>query len=214
MADVGQAAGSLAPKRRRWSLGWTCGLLAAVPLVACAIAAVAVRAVVPASDVVRGFEPSPMMAAIGLACAALHATWFASRLERLRRDKGGVIGVRARPAWAIASRAQAVLAAAIVCGPVFGLVAYQVGDLVNVAADRSEYAFATVEAKEHVLSWRCAWRLRASGPDMASGTSICVDSAMWQRVAVGNDLALVKFTSAAGTQIQWAPESPAGGRHD
>lgn len=59
-------------------------------------------------------------------------------------------------------------------------------------------------------------QLRASGRDVADGTSICVDQALWERVAVGNQLALIKVRSEFGRQIQWEPETPAfglGGRH-
>ena len=205
-----------APKRSRWSRGQTCVLLAAVPLLAFAIAKVAVHATVPASDVVRAFEPSAVMSAFGLACAAVYAACFRWQLERLRRERGGVVGDRARPGRAISSPARVLLVSAIVGGIVFALVAYQVGDLINVAADRVDYTLGTIEAKEHGLPWQCAWRLRASARDMAPGSSICVEQAMWERVKVGNGLALVTVTSAAGTQVQWAPESPApaGGGHD
>ncbi|MFL6679934.1 MAG: hypothetical protein ACJ8IK_16460 [Burkholderiaceae bacterium] len=217
MAKLDPSGGSRPPQRRRWSRAWTCGALAAVPLLAFAIGAVAVHAAVPASHIAVGFQPSMGLAGIGLVCAALHAAWFGRQLERLRRDKGGVIGDRVRPARAISSPAQVVLAAAIVGGFVFGFVAYQVGDLMNAALDQSEWALAYVDAKEHALSGRCEWRLRASGRDVAAGTSICVDQALWERVAVGNQLAVVKVRSEFGTQIQWAPETPApgsGGRHD
>jgi len=217
VAERDPSAGSRPLSRRRWSRAWTCGVLAAVPLLALAIGAVAVHAAVPASDIVVDFQPSLGMAGIGLVCGALHAAWFGRQLERLRRDQGGVIGDRARPARAISSPAQVALAAAIVGGAVFCVVAYQVGDLMNAALDQSEYASAQVDAKEHAPSWRCAWRLRASGRDVAAGTSICVDEALWERVAVGNGLAVVKVRSEFGTQIQWAPETPApgsGGRHD